>query len=535
MIHQQSKLLEVRDNGFIHMWHDKDCDMDVKDTKQMKACLGSKAALSGYDLGMKIIDKNTFRNKYISPNEILKDTVVLIKTYNRPECLTAFLDSLEEYAPWLPVIVADDSDDSNEELLSKYNLLEYVRLPSDTGVGYGRNQLVQKASFHGFKYIIMSDENYILPNMELIPNMAKAMIDNNANAVAPLRCELEADNSGISTCARGEIASIIEIDNGIMILPNLTNYNDNPLYNDDINDNELDCQRSDLIQQFFIADTESLLKSGWDDHLKNNDHYDAMLNMKKNNMKLFICSKINILHSSIELSSKKQIKKKNDKINDNNLYDEINEEEIDELYDKLRSKAWISYMPYVLKKWNITFLHDQDGRKWNMTADNKIQTQCGINCSDLPAIDYKITNDEFIKIQQELNRHRPSWDAIKLDKNHYHVKKVTINSCMDRINFKSSEVSWKNRNDSKKFHLEYSLFLLKACPALYNYMKIISAKSYVLPDKLYYVIGISDENYLSSQFLDRLFNQITDNFHIEIIIVCMGNFSHETEFRIKRC
>lgn len=43
----------------------------------------------------------------------------------------------------------------------------------------------------------------------------------------------------------------------------------------------LDCRRSDLVQQFLLGRTELLLQHGWDDTLKNNDHYDAMLSMRQ--------------------------------------------------------------------------------------------------------------------------------------------------------------------------------------------------------------------------------------------------------------
>lgn len=40
------------------------------------------------------------------------------------------------------------------------------------------------------------------------------------------------------------------------------------------------CLRTDGVQQFFLAKTASLLRAGWDNVLKNNDHYDFLLNAR---------------------------------------------------------------------------------------------------------------------------------------------------------------------------------------------------------------------------------------------------------------
>ena len=57
------------------------------------------------------------------------------------------------------------------------------------------------------------------------------------------------------------------------------------------------CKRTDLMQQFFLAKTELLLKQGWDDKLKNNDHYDFLLGQYKEKSKMYTCFGIKILHS----------------------------------------------------------------------------------------------------------------------------------------------------------------------------------------------------------------------------------------------
>jgi len=55
--------------------------------------------------------------------------------------------------------------------------------------------------------------------------------------------------------------------------------------------------RSDLVQQFLLAKTETLHKVHWDDKLKNNDHYDFLFNAKKNNLRLVTCTDIKVMHN----------------------------------------------------------------------------------------------------------------------------------------------------------------------------------------------------------------------------------------------
>ena len=81
---------------------------------------------------------------YITPNEILQRTAVAIKTFNRAECLMTTVASFKQSYPDIPVFVADDSfeDTVSKNLTQEYEVT-YIRLPVDSGVGYGRNRLIE--------------------------------------------------------------------------------------------------------------------------------------------------------------------------------------------------------------------------------------------------------------------------------------------------------------------------------------------------------------------------------------------------------
>ena len=272
----------------------------------------------------------TNKQKYVSPNQILQRTVLVIKTYNRLQCLVTLLNSIAQNAPWIQVIVGDDSTVSAESEIRKVSKkfqhkLIYLRLPIDSGVGYGRQRLVEKAHAMGFEYLIMSDDDFVIPDSDLIPRMAQTLVDLKADVLSPLRCEVKVTdqmiqgefkwngkwNDDTSKCSRGAVAAIVRSHkNEIIVLPKVTfPYQDDtntihnviksslPKYNSI--GQKYDCHRSDLVQQFFLGRVKKLIETGWDDKLKNNDHYDAMLSMKSKNMRLFVCRKLKISHNSL--------------------------------------------------------------------------------------------------------------------------------------------------------------------------------------------------------------------------------------------
>jgi len=91
--------------------------------------------------------KNTLpplaKGSYITPNEILQRTAIAIKTFNRAQCLLMTVASFKQNYPDIPIFVADDSfeDEVSANLTAEYGVT-YIRLAVDSGVGYGRNRLV---------------------------------------------------------------------------------------------------------------------------------------------------------------------------------------------------------------------------------------------------------------------------------------------------------------------------------------------------------------------------------------------------------
>ena len=115
--------------------------------------------------------------------------------------------------------------------------------------------------------------------------------------------------------------------------------------------------RTDIVQQFFLARIS--VGAVWDDVLKNNDHYDAMMTMKRRHVKSYIDFRLKILHNKESC--------------------QYTHGAVSQKYARVRRSRWMELMPYILKKWNLSRYHDEVGRVWSVDeATGRIQTACGV-------------------------------------------------------------------------------------------------------------------------------------------------------------
>jgi len=290
---------------------------------------------------------------------VLRSTVFTIKAHDRPGCLLDLVKSFKAVEKKMKVIIGDDSSHTPmpekevSDILGE-QLLSYIHLPKDSGTGYGRNRLVESAQEHGFKYFVMSDDDYSLEN-NLFKDMASALVKVQADVVAAQRCEPE-------KCNRG---------NPLFMLRSIGTASDggDEMFLMEIAEPSDDLIRNDIVQQFFIAKTS--IGPVWDDKLKNNDHYDAMLTMKRKGYKLYTHYGINIKHNNKICGVGSQ-------------------------YKTVRGNRWNELMPYFLQKWKISSFFDEVGREWSVDArTGKIQTRCGIECAKLPKHKQRIINGKM--------------------------------------------------------------------------------------------------------------------------------------------
>jgi len=132
-----------------------------------------------------ITKKSMIRRLQIKPNNTLKkifthkDKITLcIKTFLRPQCLDNCISSFRKYYPDIHIIVADDSSDKykklNDNIVKKYKNVTKKDLPFDTGLSYGRNEMVKDVKTPYTLYVdddvIFSEKSDVLHHLSFMEN-----------------------------------------------------------------------------------------------------------------------------------------------------------------------------------------------------------------------------------------------------------------------------------------------------------------------------------------------------------------------------
>jgi GT2 family glycosyltransferase len=261
-----------------------------------------------------------------------KDLAILVKAHNRPNCAISLVKSLRQCVKLrdVRVYISDDGDEPLEEAFGEElkHLVQFVRNGVDEGVSKGRNDLVKVAAAAGYKYVYMSDEDYLFPSYGTFKALSKHFIEADADIMALTRCD------GTFDCKRGRVADL-RINGKVWIFSfRKRNFLEKL--------GTVTCQKSDLVQQVFLAKTEALLHSPWDPVLKNNDHYDFMFNARKNGLQVYACPSLHVPHRPRKCS-------------DRSPYDP---------YMRVRIARWQSLIPYFLTKWDIEVFVDEMGHQW---------------------------------------------------------------------------------------------------------------------------------------------------------------------------
>ncbi len=83
---------------------------------------------------------------------------VLIPTYNNARSLGKVIEGVFEYTPRV-IVVNDGSTDDTADILSQFEGLDLITLPSNKGKGYAIRKGFQLAREQGYKYAITLDSD----------------------------------------------------------------------------------------------------------------------------------------------------------------------------------------------------------------------------------------------------------------------------------------------------------------------------------------------------------------------------------------
>jgi glycosyltransferase involved in cell wall biosynthesis len=201
---------------------------------------------------------------------------IILTTLYRDDCLYKTIDSIKNVWQdnWKLIILDQDATKQKEEDFWNYN---YYSLPNQCGLSYARNFGVQKAHEHYCKYsIITADSIQFTDSMKqisiLLPYLSRySLIGLNMINRAEWECDLE-------------------------LIPNLKfklyPIDKHPWKSLYIEDGKmLNLWPCDITRNFFIASTESLLKSPWDNNLLLCEHEDWFYRYKQSGFKV-VCTRL---------------------------------------------------------------------------------------------------------------------------------------------------------------------------------------------------------------------------------------------------
>jgi glycosyltransferase involved in cell wall biosynthesis len=211
----------------------------------------------------------------------MKDVTCGIKTLMRPKELRRLLDSIYSRYPTMPCVVVDDSrEPSLDSSYPHWEHIKYIKLPFDTGLGAGRNAMIDAVDT---KYCLYLDDDFVLCEQSRI-DYFKAILDANIADIAggQYREGKHFRKYHGLLSKQGDALVYRRKNKGEGVLS--------------VNGEEVKYLVVDIVLNFFLGVTAVLRDVRWDDELKINTHtkffYDAM----QKNVRVVYCPASHVLH-----------------------------------------------------------------------------------------------------------------------------------------------------------------------------------------------------------------------------------------------
>lgn len=250
---------------------------------------------------------------------------IVITTFLRDELLYKAIQSIVDNCTidYHLIIVDQNNEPDNltykkifkTKLMANNISYSWIDVRYNSGLSYGRNVGVQEAFLSGYEYTLISSDSFL--------------VNNSINALEAICFEylFGYDILGLSLdgCICGWEAKLNLIEGHSFEL----DFIDKDMKNSKQYDFRLfDC---DIVKNFFIAKTESLLKSPWDMDLKLGEHEDFFWRAKKKNLRVGWTDLV-------------KAEKMTDRPDDYSVLRRINfNEGINKVKKKYGIKSWVSY------------------------------------------------------------------------------------------------------------------------------------------------------------------------------------------------
>lgn len=188
----------------------------------------------------------------------LDEITLLIKTFNRYECLTKLLVSIRNYYPTVKIVVVDDSDDC-QFFYGQDSNIRFVRIKPDSGLSTGRNVGLENIDT---KYFVLLDDDFVFTRSTDLLIMHDVISSTQACIVSGGVYDYGKTARRFSGIFKGKknICYLLEGKNRgyIQGLPKV-----------------------DFVLNFFIARTSIVKQNKWDGSLKLGEHEDFFLRLSQ--------------------------------------------------------------------------------------------------------------------------------------------------------------------------------------------------------------------------------------------------------------
>jgi hypothetical protein len=174
-----------------------------------------------------------------------RETTIIVKTFDRPDAVQRFVNSVRHFYPDIPICVADDSRTPTRP----DGVQEYIRLPFDSGVSAGRNAMLSCVKT---PYFVLSDDDNEFTSETCMELMWDAVHTGRINLAGGTR--------------RDVFCGTFRREDRTLYLQMGTSRGREEPY-----------PVFDYVHNFFMARTEDIRRVQWDDDLKVFEHLDFFL------------------------------------------------------------------------------------------------------------------------------------------------------------------------------------------------------------------------------------------------------------------
>lgn len=206
----------------------------------------------------------------------LGEVTAVVKTFERHRSLDRLIRSVRRFYPAMPIIVADDSFRPRPR-----RDVETIRLPADSGVGYGRTALLRHVRT---RYFLTLDDDFQFTEATRLERLLGLLVTGRADLAAGDCVRVKRKWFRVRQRPQPYFGTIELGDGRLRLTPGFRETH--PGYG-----------ICDIVPQFFIAETHPVLDlGGWDPRLKTNDHQEFFVKLQRHGFRVGYCPTVSLLH-----------------------------------------------------------------------------------------------------------------------------------------------------------------------------------------------------------------------------------------------